>query len=144
VRIDISALDLDDGAARAGEYATLMPLTPKEREGQNRLQVVAGADAAAITQEAAGVVGAFKDAIKNAYGADFEELRFIQAFHHAAKGLADRPVHYPRPGLGPRVGPDPAGKNFEWFVANNHKNGLGVALDALWEPRGLPYQDKRR
>jgi CRISPR-associated protein (TIGR03986 family) len=145
-RIDITALDLDDGAARAAEYATLLPDARDARAGK-RHRVPAEADgeaaAVAIAREIAEAVKAFKDAIKDAYGAPFEAIRFIQAFHNAAKGLGDKPLHYPRPGLGPSVKPDSGGKNFEWFVANNHKNGPKIALDALWEPKGLPYAEEK-
>jgi CRISPR-associated protein (TIGR03986 family) len=72
----------------------------------------------------------------------FKDISFIKAFLQAASGFSDGlPVHYPRM----RWRPDPAGKNYEWFVENN-KAGKRLSLGALADgdkgsdgKPGLPY-----
>ena len=94
------------------------------------------------------VTAAFKDAVKAGYGADsFEQVSFIAALIQAGNGPDDGfPIHYPRvrPSNGPPPGkplpPDPAGKQYLWFVANE-----GRSQRALPPPDGgpLPILDER-
>jgi CRISPR-associated protein (TIGR03986 family) len=76
---------------------------------------------------------AFENAINDAKpGANF-----LEAFEKAAQGFA-KPVHYPR--LTPN--PNSEGKNFEWFVNNNSKDGFKVTLPNLTNETGLPLMPK--
>lgn len=83
-------------------------------------------------------IEAYRQAVVKAYGdgqTRFEALKMIRAFLNAARG-GDLPVHYPRAD----TKPDPQGKNYEWFVANESENNR-YALPALWKnapDRGLP------
>jgi hypothetical protein len=66
---------------------------------------------------------------------------FIAAFLTAARGFRDGlPIHYPRKS----AAPDPEGKNYEWFVANDRTGkdapaGNHLALGPLAADPGLPY-----
>ncbi len=92
----------------------------------------------------------FKRALVEAYAqpagkaAAFEEIPFIKAFRIACCGLrGDLPTHYPRATANGKPGrPDPDGKSFEWFVANDRVEGgrvlHGYALPELNSERGLP------
>ena len=65
----------------------------------------------------------------------FEELSFIGEFLQILRGpVGDAPIHYPRPN--PK--PDPEGKNFEWFVANEKQSKR--SLPKVTDKNGLPYQ----
>ena len=65
----------------------------------------------------------------------FEQLPFISDFLQILKGpVDDAPIHYPRC----TQRPDPEGKNFEWFVANDR--GKKRSLPEVREKKGLPYQ----
>ena len=70
-------------------------------------------------------IKAFKAAIASAYGngAAFEQVSFIAAFLHMAKGFDDGlPTHYPRArqeGQANLVPAHPEGQAYEWFVAND-------------------------
>ncbi len=81
-------------------------------------------------------ITAFKTAIAALYGRPFAELPFIKGFLVAASGYpailadewsdktTDRPVHYPRPpqnGSARHPPPNPEGKQYEWFVANEKR-----------------------
>ena len=66
---------------------------------------------------------------------NFEQLPFISDFLQILRGpVGDSPIHYPRPN--PK--PDPEGKNFEWFVAN--ERGSQRSLPKVTDRNGLPYQ----
>jgi CRISPR-associated protein (TIGR03986 family) len=79
-------------------------------------------------------VARFKVALAERYGVtEFEALANVQDLRALLGEPPDGlPVHYPRSGRQP----DPEGKNFEWFMANNRHRG--VALDRPTEDRGLP------
>lgn len=63
----------------------------------------------------------------------FDDLRFICGFLQVSSGpQKDAPIHYPRRDRKP----NPEGKNFEWFVAN--EKGKKVALPAVTGAKGLP------
>ena len=70
----------------------------------------------------------------------FNELPFISGFLQVLRGpKKDVPIHYPRipdPHLGCR--PNPEGENFRWFV--NNERGNKLALPAVTDEKGLPYQ----
>ncbi len=78
----------------------------------------------------------FKNEVGKIYGSnDFESVSFIKAFCQAAKGFSDgKPIHYPR--VTPN--PDPEGKSFEWFVANERTGGRQMSLPSLTDDPGLP------
>ena len=76
----------------------------------------------------------------------FDNLAFIKAFLRILKGpVGDSPIHYPR--LDPK--PDPDGKNYAWFVANERgisrresgrdEMGKQLALPDVYDEKGLPY-----
>lgn len=66
----------------------------------------------------------------------FDKLPFIEGFLQILQGPnTDSPrIHYPRS----KPERDPAGKNFEWFVANERSSKH--ALPAVTEDKGLPYK----
>ena len=70
----------------------------------------------------------------------FAELSFIKGFLRVLCGpKKDAPIHYPRL----EHKPNPEGKNFEWFVDNDHdKNGKKLALPEVTVEEGLPYNPK--
>lgn len=96
-------------------------------------------------QDAETTIQLFKDTVTEVYGngASFEEVRFIKSFCCGCQGFNDnKPVHYPRI----TKHPNPEGKAFEWFVANErtgNPGGLKVSLPELWDETGLPYFDPR-
>ena len=80
----------------------------------------------------------------------FKSLDFIAGFLRVIQGPGDNaPIHYPR--LEHPEGqykPNPEGKNFGWFVDNDHyRDGKKLALPAVTDdkelPNGLPYTPKR-
>ena len=78
----------------------------------------------------------------------FKSLNFIAGFLRVLQGPGDNaPIHYPRLEY-PKRGeykPDPGGKNFEWFVANDdNRHGKKLALPAVTEEKGLPYYPPKR
>ncbi len=78
----------------------------------------------------------------------FKSLDFIAGFLRVLKGPGDNaPIHYPRleyPNRGDYK-PNPEGKNFEWFVANDdNRGGKKLALPAVTEEKGLPYYPPQR
>ena len=80
-------------------------------------------------------ISAFNTAIKESgYG------KLLEAFKVACKGFEDNlPIHYPRK----RREPNADGKSFEWFVANNKRDGRKLSLPNLSnEPDevGLPLR----
>jgi CRISPR-associated protein (TIGR03986 family) len=90
-------------------------------------------------------INSFKKEVENIYGngKSFPEVSFIKAFCLAATGFSDgKPIHYPR--LTPK--PDPKGKSFEWFVANErtgNQGGRQMSLPSLIDDRGLPYNPSK-
>ena len=79
----------------------------------------------------------FKTQMETAYHKfpGFGQLPFISDFLQVLKGpVGDAPIHYPRKAQRP----DPEGKNFEWFVAN--ERGSKRSLPAVKSKNGLPYQ----
>lgn len=86
---------------------------------------------------------AFKTAMKNAYGNDFDQLPNIRdILALLSKPEQDLPIHYPRP----TQQADKEGKNFEWFVGNNRSGkdaGPRLGLPVATEDRtGLPLIDR--
>lgn len=71
----------------------------------------------------------------------FVELPFISGFRRVLQGPAtDGPIHYPRTDSKP----NPEGKNFEWFTANERgrerdEDGRKLALPEVADEKGLPY-----
>jgi CRISPR-associated protein (TIGR03986 family) len=140
--VRLVALDLRDGAAIRNDLLNLLPRTVA---GGKRLTAINAGEAAEVGKAAAR---AYKEAMVEAYDSGaFEQIPLVKAFLNAARGFTDgRPIHYPRAaapdwdGRSP-VPPNPEGKNYEWFVANDRAGrfdpGLHLALDPLWAPTGL-------
>jgi len=90
--------------------------------------------------EAEASIQLFKDAVAEVYGngKSFEEVHFIKSFCCEYQGFNDnKPVHYPRT----TKNPNPEGKAFEWFVANERTGRdakPSVSLPELWNETGLP------
>lgn len=86
-------------------------------------------------------VSHFKQAMEQAYGKPFDALENIQDLRALlADSQPDLPIHYPR--SSPE--PDPEGKNFEWFVGNNRKEGPGYLLPlAPDDDKGMPLLDRQ-
>jgi CRISPR-associated protein (TIGR03986 family) len=67
----------------------------------------------------------------------FNELPFIADFLQVLRGPVDNaPIHYPRLDREP----NPEGKNFEWFTANERNRNSQHALSAVTDAKGLPYK----
>ncbi len=65
----------------------------------------------------------------------FNNLPFISGFLQVLSGpKKDAPIHYPRL----EYKPNPKGENFRWFV--NNEKGKKLALPAVTDEKGLPYQ----
>ncbi len=82
-------------------------------------------------------IAEFKASMVAAYNKfpNFEELPFISDFLQILKGpVGDARIHYPRP----NSQPDPEGKNFLWFVAN--EKGSKRSLPKVTDEKGLPYR----
>ena len=129
VRLEVDCIDLADGEARQAAYLALgQPAT-----GDQTMTSMADASFASAKS-------AFEAELKQAYGANAN--RILQSFLIASRGLSGKAhTHYPRKSRQP----DPEGKNFEWFTANDDKkHGQQLALQPLWqqgEGQGLPYYD---
>jgi CRISPR-associated protein (TIGR03986 family) len=143
VKIAVTRVDLADREGKKKEYQSLFPLSDADKD-ENRFAFAT--DCAGSARKAERFITKFKDALADAYrrhGGDssFGEVSFIKAFMRAARGFEDKlPIHYPRSGRAP----DPAGKNYEWFVGNektgqNAPTGNRLTLDDLAVDRGLPY-----
>ena len=71
----------------------------------------------------------------------FAGLPFISGFLQVLSGpKKDVPIHYPRTD----PAPNPEGKNFDWFTANErgggrHEDGQKRALPEVTDDKGLPY-----
>lgn len=113
------------------------------------------ANAAHAACDVSRAVTVFKQAVVTAYGADggdgdleshFLEISFIAAFLKACTGFDDGlPTHYPRVRQvpGSAVPPHPEGKVYEWFVANDAKQGPKRCLPHLADDAGLPFLGKK-
>ena len=90
----------------------------------------------------------FQDSMEAAYNTyqSFDKLPFISDFLQVMQGpIGDARIHYPR--LDPT--PDPEGKNYAWFMANERgrprreagRNEVGkqLALPDVYDKDGLPY-----
>jgi CRISPR-associated protein (TIGR03986 family) len=107
-----------------------------------------GAWRRATTQERSNWLYRFEQAMKKCYGRsirDLENLRDLFALLRDPGSQLPRQIHYPR--STPK--PDPAGKNFEWFVGNKRKNknpqsaGPNLPLEiAATDSVGLPLIQK--
>ncbi len=138
VRISLTGLDLANGHGKAAEYGSLFPVDPAAAAGD----MVRATDAATAADAGTRFIDAFKTAVQEGYRTPtFTAVPFIAAFLTAARGFPDDlPVHYPRPS----PAPDPEGRNYEWFVANDRTGrdappGNQVALGPLADDTGLPY-----
>ena len=138
VKIEITGLDVAAGEGKKAEYLSLRPLADEARTGEHFAFAREAPDAIAKAQE---FVDDFTDAIEKAYadhGTAYTDVPFIKAFLRAARGFDDGlPIHYPRASRAP----DPAGKNYEWFVENEklHLPNRGHALANVAEDERLPY-----
>ncbi|NOZ71028.1 MAG: TIGR03986 family CRISPR-associated RAMP protein [Chloroflexi bacterium] len=92
------------------QIESLQVLAPDARYAS--LQANAGWQDALAQKEA--WVKAFKEAMRERYGAAFEDLPNVRDMRTLLAETAPLPVHYPRSSQKP----NPEGKNFEWFVGN--------------------------
>jgi CRISPR-associated protein (TIGR03986 family) len=144
VRVTLASLDLRDGIAIRQELLSI--LFDSKGDGKR----LCALDAVKATAAARDFVDVFITALSRAYGdgsTGISQIPFVTAFLNATRGFVDgQPVHYPR--AAPSnwdgksvVAPNPEGKNYEWFVANDRssrfESGLRQALDPLWAPTGL-------
>jgi hypothetical protein len=120
VTLQLRALEVIDGAEKARQLGSLMPV------------------GGPVETDARRFTNGYKEAIEAAYGAPFERVSFIEAFLAAACGDTSLPVHYPRMD----TAPNPAGRNYEWFVRNENA-GARHALPDLVSRKGLPRFRKR-
>jgi CRISPR-associated protein (TIGR03986 family) len=88
----------------------------------------------------------YKKEFRQLYGPkqDFESNPIIQAFCQAAQGFQDDlPIHYPRLEVEKRKNDKEDHPVFDWFRENESLNqdipGSKLALPALWQEVGLPY-----
>lgn len=85
------------------------------------------------------MAGAYSDVSEGSSEARFRSLRFIRHFEAVCRGPEDGvPIHYPRV----TAAQEPEGKNFEWFVENEHVEAgrpAGWSLPEPTEAGGLPY-----
>ena len=127
VRMDAEELSLHRGTYWRRHYETL------------------GRDPDAVDERTADAIAKFKEATQAAYGQPFEAVPHIVAFLRAAKGFEDRiPTHYPRLDKEP----DPEGRNYEWFVANERETDRGQrrpghSLADLAADPGLPLRPRQ-
>ncbi len=142
VRVWITSLDLADGAAKRLEYRSFLGFSQTEPAADENsiLRLMAKDGAVSPVLDASdGPVAAFRTAIENAYGDSFSTVPFIESFLIAARGFADNlPLHYPR--RTPK--PDPDGKNYEWFVQNQHQDGQKLSLPDIRTDTGLPRRPR--
>ncbi len=102
---------------------------------RHHYEALGDTDGASDEALAIQTVTAFKDAVEAAYRPPFDQVPFIAAFLQAARGFADGlPTHSPRTSQDP----DPEGRSYEWFVANDRVREGGHALGDLAQDRGLP------
>lgn len=91
-------------------------------------------------------IDTYKDVFEQAYGQGqpFEQISLIQAFYQAIQGFQDNlPIHYPRLIAEKRKNQTEDNPIFDWFGKNESLNqevpGAKLALPALWQEAGLPY-----
>ena len=91
------------------------------------------------SKQQAECIGKFETSMKNAYKhivQCFDDLPFIKGFLQILRGpISDYSIHYPRL----EHKPNPEGRNFEWFTANERGNNKH-ALPAATDDNGLPYK----
>ena len=83
----------------------------------------------------------FQASMKTVYDEqNFDKLPFIEGFKQVLRGPHnDDPIHYPRN----HPEPHPDGKNYEWFMDNDHHRfGKKLALPKVTGKKGLPYKAK--
>ena len=127
VHLEIDTIDLANGQWWKAYYACLEPPKDDVNDGRSHLTDAQKADPG-------GVIQKFKTAVEEAFGKPFDNVfdnvRFIKAFCHAARGFGDHPTHYPR-----TDDQEPqADEGFQWFVANEKKSAQ-YPLPALYEDR---------
>ena len=92
-------------------------------------------DAEAMANNDGEVKTSSESSLLNTLEKRFDALSFINGFLQVLRGpVSDASIHYPR--LKPQ--PDPEGKNFEWFVAN--ERGSKRSLPEVTDKNGFPYQ----
>lgn len=116
VQLKISDTDLRKGEQWREFYSSLMPIQkPDQLEAQETIKL-------------------FEEAIKTAYG---NPASFIREFLRSVQGFS-KPIHYPRL----EKKPNPDGKSYEWFVANENdtktEEALRLSLPKITEDNGLP------
>lgn len=82
---------------------------------------------------------AFKDAMKERYNRDFNQLDSYQDLGAILADDSDLPVHYPRPGIRPIE----KGEQFKWFVGNKKGAGPQQSLSLALEDEGLKIVNER-
>jgi len=88
-------------------------------------------------------VDLFKQAMKERFGEDFDELENYQDLQTMLKNEPVIPIHYPRP----KIHPLEKGEQFRWFVGNKRKQHkpLSLAKDdqgfQVWNEKGIIQTD---
>lgn len=121
VKVKISKMQVVDSVSR---YTTLRPTN--------------GGWTSIDLQKREEWIAAFKQAMTQVYGENFDDLDNIQDLRALlGEPPYDLPVHYPRS----KQEPDPDGKNYEWFEGNEkRKQALLLAPD---DTRGFPVWDSK-
>lgn len=88
-------------------------------------------------------VDLFKQAMKERFGEDFDELENYQDLQTMLKNEPVIPIHYPRPKIHPLV----KGEQFRWFVGNKRKQHKPLPLTKddqgfqVWNEKGIIQTD---
>lgn len=120
VRLEIDTIDLANGQWWKAYYASLEPPKDDVNDGRKHLTEAQAPDPGDMIQ-------AFRTAVERAFEKPFDNVRFIKAFCHAARGFTNYRTHYPRTD-GQKIQQD---EGFAWFVAN--EKGEKYPLSALYE-----------
>lgn len=118
VRLTIDSCDVGTGTSLAARYKNWWCAEP------------------AAADPSSDAIAVFQAAVAEAYplATTFENVPFIRAFKVACTGHSDGlPVHYPRT----TSAPNPDGKSFKWFVANERSGARHTLADLVDDP-GLP------
>ncbi|MBF0583230.1 MAG: TIGR03986 family CRISPR-associated RAMP protein [Magnetococcales bacterium] len=110
VRLEVDTIDLANGQWWKAYYTSLEPM----RDDIDSVDGAAKHLTDAHAEELGNMIQAFRTAVKAAFGNSFDNVCFIKAFCHAARGFTDFRTHYPHTD-GQERNQD---EGFQWFVAN--------------------------